>query len=167
MEASKRQNFVYGLVLAGLLMSGCQTGNAPKVGGLDNTGFMSLWETYSHCKTSTTVSEASRDMRVLTQATRLRNAQDEFVLPLPGRLQQLVSNPTNRLAVDVNAMASACSLHAGQLALEQGQIDVARELFSTVLTLQSEQEPSYYLAQAKSFLRDIDRGVEISSIKTP
>jgi hypothetical protein len=71
------------------------------------------------------------------------------------------------LAVDVNAMASACSLHAGQLALEQGQVDVARDLFSTVLALHSNEESNYYLVQAKSFLRDIERGVEISSIKIP
>jgi len=144
-----------------LVVTGCQTAPA-KPAGLDNTGFMSLWETYTHCSASADLSEAYRDVRTLSQATHLRYGHDSFVLPLPSRLQQLVTNPTNRFAVDVRAMASACSLHAGQIALERGQIDLARELFATVLTLHPHEESSYYLVQARALLTALDRGIHVS-----
>lgn len=154
-----------GLITFALLISGCQTGPA-KQAGLDNTGFMSLWETYTHCSASADLSEAYRDVRTLTQATHLRYGHDGFVLPLPSKLQQLVSNPTSRFAVDVKAMASACSLHAGQIALEQGQIDLARELFAAVLSLHRQEESSYYLVQAKALLTELNRGIHVS-LTTP
>lgn len=162
----KTQHLIYGLVLTGLVASGCQTSAPAKPAGLDNTGFMSLWDTYSHCRVSSDLSEAYRDMRALSQASLVRHRPDGFVLPLPTKLQQLVNDPTNRLAVDVNAMASACSLHAGQLALEQGRVDLAREMFSAVLALHPSEESSYYLVQAKTFLRGMERGVEVSA-RTP
>ena len=144
-----------------LLASGCQTGPTRQV-GLDNTGFMSLWETYTHCRTSSDLSDAYRDVRTLTQASQLRYAHDGFVLPLPAKLQQLVTNPANRFAVDVKAMASACSLHAGQLALDRGYVELAREFFSTVLALHPSEESSYYLVQAQNYLTQLDRGVNVS-----
>lgn len=160
------QPLAFGLVGVLLLASGCQTGPLIKHTGLDNTGFMSLWETYSHCKASSDLSLVRHDMRTLTEATQLRYGNEGFVLPLPTRLERLVTNPTNRFAVDVRAMASACSLHAGQLALEQGQIDLARTLFATVLTLHPREESSYYLLQAKTLLTELDRGIDVS-LKTP
>ena len=159
------QRLGLGLVAMMLFVSGCQTGSTKQV-GLDNTRFMSLWETYTHCRLSSDVGDAYRDMRTLTQATQLRYGHEGFVLPLPTKLQQLVSNPTNRFAVDVRAMASACSLHAGQIALDQGQVDLARELFTAVLALHRSEEASYYLVQAKTFLTELERGVNIS-LKTP
>jgi hypothetical protein len=162
----KGHQLVCGAVLLVMLATGCQTSHSPKQTALDNTGFMSLWETYTHCRLSSNVSEAYRDMRTLVQATRVQNGQDGFVLPLPAKLQQLVTNPTSRFAVDVNAMASACSLHAGQLALEQGHIDLAREFFTVVVALHPGEGSSYYLAQAKTFLTEIERGVDVS-LKTP
>lgn len=157
---------VYGLVMMALLASGCQTASQTQRAGLDNNAFMSLWQTYSHCRLSSDVGEAQYDMLKLTEATRLRDGNDGFVLPLPKKLDQLVKNPTNRFAVDVKAMASACSLHAGQLALEKGERDLARDLFTTVLELHPQEESSYYLIQAKTILNGLDRGFDVS-LTTP
>jgi hypothetical protein len=157
-----RQHLVFGLALTALVASGCQTGSQTQSTGLDNTGFMSLWQTYSHCRLSSDVSEAQYDMLRLAEASRLRYGNDGFVLPLPKKLDQLVSNPTNRFAVDVRAMASACSLHAGQLALDKGELDLARDLIKTVVTLHPQEESSYYLTQAKTILNGLDRGFDVS-----
>jgi hypothetical protein len=166
--AVKRINrsLVYGLAMMALLASGCQTASQTPRVGLDNNAFMSLWQTYSHCRLSSDVGEAQYDMLKLTEASSLRHGTDGFVLPLPKKLDQLVKNPTNRFAVDVRAMASACSLHAGQLALEKGERDLARDLFATVLTLHAEEESSYYLIQAKTILSGLDRGFDVS-LTTP
>ncbi|MGA6826512.1 hypothetical protein ACO9S2_02740 [Nitrospira sp. NS4] len=90
-----------------------------------------------------------------------------FVLPMPVKLERLVTAPATRLSVDVRAMAASCSLHAGQVAMGQGRVDLAREAFSEVLTLHTQDETSsFYLAQAKNFLAEIENGVQIS-LKTP
>ena len=126
---------------------------------------MSLWETYTACKAASDLSQASLGMKRLTAATQLQVKNEGFVLPLPTKLQRLVTNPTNRFAVDVQAMAAACSLHTGQLALEQGRIDLARGVFASVVTLHRE-ESSYYVLQAKTFLTELERGIDVS-LKTP
>lgn len=90
-----------------------------------------------------------------------------FVLPMPVKLERLVTTPATRLSVDVRAMAASCSLHAGQVALEHGRVDLAREAFAEVLTLHAEEgTSSFYLAQAKNFLAEIENGVQVS-LKTP
>lgn len=157
-----RHRLIYGLAMMALLASGCQTASQTHSAGLDNTGFMSLWQTYSHCRLSSDVSEAQYDMLRLTEATRLKYGNDGFVLPLPKKLDQLVSNPTNRFAVDVRAMASACSLHAGQLAVGKGELDLARDLIKTVVKLHPPEESSYYLSQAKIMLNGLERGFDVS-----
>ena len=159
------QELIVGLLGVILLASGCQTTPSIKPAGLDNPGFMSLWGTYTDCKATSDLTQASADMKRLTSAAQLRDRNDGFVLPLPTRLEHLVTNPTSRLAVDVRAMASACSLHTGQIALAVGQIDLAREVFATVVALHRE-EFSYYGLQAKTFLTELERGVDVS-LKTP
>jgi len=160
------RKLVFGLAGIVLLASGCQSASATKTVGLDNPGFMTLWDTYSHCRVSSDLSLVGNDLKMLTDASQVRNGNDGFVLPLPGKLQRLVTDPTSRFAVDVRAMASACSLHAGQLALESGRRDVARELFETVFTLYPHEESSYYRIQAKALLAELDRGIDVS-LKTP
>jgi hypothetical protein len=160
-----KQRVVVGVLGVMLFASGCQTVPSPTPVVLDNTGFMSLWETYNNCRISSDLSQASSDMNRLAVAAKLHDNNDGFVLPLPSELERLVSQPTSRLAVDVQAMNAACSLHTGQLALNQGQTDVARDAFSSVVTLHKEQS-SYYVLQAKKFLTEMERGIDIS-LKTP
>lgn len=159
-----RQVFLWGLATIMVWASGCQMAPPKQAGraGIDNTGFMSLWNTYSQCRTSSDVSEAARDAHVLLQAAQPQYAHDGFVLPLPAKLQQLVVNPQSRFAVDVRAMASACSLYAGQLALDRGHLDLARLLLTNVLALHEGDESSYYRVQADGLLKELDRGIDVS-----
>jgi hypothetical protein len=126
---------------------------------------MSLWETYNDCRITSDLTQANVAMKRLTGAAQLQNENEGFVLPLPTKLERLVTNPTFRFAVDVQAMAAACSLHTGLLALEQGRTDFARDVFASVVTLHREKS-SYYVLQAKTFLKELERGIDIS-LKTP
>lgn len=146
-----------------LLVSGCQTGAPLKTAGLDNPGFMNLWGTYTHCKATSDIAETQLDMGKLTNAALARQGDEGFVLPMPQQLERLVTTPANRLAVDVQAMAASCSLHAGQVAFGHGRIDLAREALNGVITLQQrKEEPNYYLAQAHKLLTEIETGLQIS-----
>jgi len=146
-----------------LLMSGCQTGTPLKTAGLDNPGFMNLWGTYTHCKSTSDLSETQLDMGKLTNAALTRQADEGFVLPMPQGIERLVATPANRLAVDVQAMAASCSLHAGQVAFDHGRINLAREALTGVVTLHKHnEEANYYLAQAHKLLNEIETGLQIS-----
>ncbi len=163
--AAFRQRLGFGLLGVMLLVTGCQSSPSPKSAGLDNTGFMSLWETYTDCKGTADLGQAGSDVKRLTAAAQTRNSSGGFVLPLPTKVEKLITNPTDRFAVDVQAMAAACSLHTGKLALEQGRPDLAREMFASVLALHRE-ESSYYSLQARTFLSDLDHGIDLS-LNTP
>lgn len=146
-----------------LLVSGCHTGAPVKTAGLDNPGFMNLWGTYTHCKSTSDIAETQLDMGKLTNAALASQGDEGFVLPMPQQLERLVTTPANRLAVDVRAMAASCSLHAGHVAFGHGRIDLAREALTGVITLHKQNnEPNYYLAQAHKLLSEIETGVQIS-----
>lgn len=168
-QTSQVKKLVLGLIGVVVLASGCQSTNHsinPAV--LDNSKFMSLWETYSDCKVSSDFNRASVGMKQLSSAAMLsqqNEGHDGFVLPLPTQLERLVSNPANRLAVDLHAMTAACSLHTGQLALHEGHVDEARLAFTSILTLDQNLSP-YYILQAKRFLTELERGIDIA-VKTP
>ena len=167
-QTSQVKTLVLGLIGVVVLASGCQTNHSTNPAVLDNTRFMSLWETYSDCKLSSDFNRASIGMKQLSSASMLsqqNESYDGFVLPLPTQLEQLVSNPANRLAVDLHAMTAACSLHTGQLALHEGHVDEARQAFSSILTLNQSLSP-YYILQAKRFLTELERGIDIA-VKTP
>lgn len=152
------------LILTGVMLfaSGCQGTLAPQLGGLDNPGFMALWGTYTHCKASSQIDDLRIDVRQLSEATGNRERNKGFRLPLPSQIDRLINTPTDRYAVDVRAMASACSLHAGQLALDRGRVDLARDMFSSVVALHPQDDSSYYLLQAKALLSDLDKGIDLS-----
>jgi len=145
-----------------LLASGCQSTPVSKLNGMDNAGFMSLWNTYSHCRVASDVNAVDTDIQRLAEVAQSRNGNEGFVLPLPKEFTRLISSPTNRYAVDVRAMASACALHAGQLALDHGRVDLAREMFTSVVLLHQGSDSSYYLTQARTQLSEIERGVDLS-----
>jgi hypothetical protein len=90
------------------------------------------------------------------------DGQAGFVLPLPSQFEQLVSSRPSRLAVDVQAMTASCSIHAGELALHEGSIELAHNAFSSVLTLGEGVSP-YYIRQAKRFLTDLEHGFTVSA----
>jgi hypothetical protein len=147
-----------GLLLVSVLLavSGIQTGQSVQAATIDNGSFMSLWSSYSHCQSTTDVNQLREDALTLTNASNHSLTQESFVLPLPGKLEQFVATPAARFAVDVTAMAAACSLRAGSAAVEAGKLDIAKELLHMVLSYQPQSEYAYYALQAKALLSEIE-----------
>lgn len=162
-QAMYKKRVWLGLVGLMLLASGCQSTQSTPLTDLKNSGFMSLWNTYADCKATDDLSRASADLNELRSASQLANDKDGFVLPLPTHLARLVNNPTSRVAVDVQAMTAACALHTGELALNQGHMDLARVLLTSVTKLQ-QTDASYYVAKAKALLAKLEQGFDISYI---
>jgi hypothetical protein len=159
-----KNNLGLGLLVVGvmILVTGCTTSPATPMSESRNSGFMSLWNIYADCKSTSDLGQAESDLKQL-RSVRVEEpgVYDGFVLPLPTRIERLVSNPASRVAVDVEAMASACALHAGELALDQGHIDIARDLFVSVITLH-DGENSYYVLKARTLLGRLGQGVNVS-----
>ena len=161
---SLREVLVVGLGLLGaaVLASGCTTGPSSQLTELKNSGFMSLWSTYADCKSTSDLAQATSNLTQLRSASQMGAATNEgFILPLPSHLERLVANPMSRVAVDVEAMTAACALHTGELALNQGQTDIARDLLVSVIKLHKEED-SYYVLKAKTLLAKIGQGINVS-----
>ncbi|MDH5739933.1 MAG: hypothetical protein OEY77_06370 [Nitrospira sp.] len=159
-----RKHFKLGLLGMGVMVmvTGCTSSPSTVTSESRNSGFMSLWNTYADCKSTSDLGQAESDLKQL-RSVRVQEpgVYEGFVLPLPARIERLVSNPASRVAVDVEAMVSACALHAGELALDQGHIDVARDLFVSVITLY-DGENSYYVLKARTLLGRLGQGVNVS-----
>jgi hypothetical protein len=157
------------LMLVGILVAvaGFQAGQPVQAATIDNGSFMSLWSTYSHCQATSDVGQLSEDALTLTNAANRSFTQEGFVLPLPGQLQKFVSTPTARVAVDVKAMAAACSLRAGSAAVAAGKLDVAKDLLQTVFSYQPQSEYSYYTQEAKALLSEIEANIVQVSLNLP
>lgn len=149
------------VILVGILVSvaGCQTGQPAKTAAIDSGSFMSLWSTYSRCQADSRIDQLREDALALTNAANHSLAQEAFILPLPGKLEKFVTTPAARYAVDVKAMAAACSLRAGSAAVEAGELDVAKDLLQTVLKYEPHSEYAYYTLQAKTLLLTLQANV--------
>lgn len=152
---------VVGLLSSAFLISGCTTPSPTQTTDARDGGFVSLWNAYGDCKATSDLAKASANLDQLRSAGGLGQGKDEFILPLPNKLAHLVSAPTNRVAVDVRAMTSACALHTGELALTQGYLEVARDLFVSIIKLHEGQN-SYYAVRAKTLLAKLEQGLTIS-----
>ena len=150
-----------------VLVAWFQAGQPAQAAAIDNGSFMSLWSSYSHCQATTDVDQLIEDAMTLTHAANRSLTQEGFVLPLPGQLEKFVSTPTARFAVDVKAMAAACSLRAGSAALEAGKLDVAKELLQTVLSYQPQSEYAYYTLQAKTLLSELETSIVQVTLNLP
>lgn len=159
----KHKQTFWGLLLALIALAGCQTTVSSQLAESKNSGFMSLWATYSDCKATSNLDQASADLRQLRSASQPSGDREGFVLPLPANLSRLVSNPTSRVAVDIQAMVTSCALHTGELALNQGYEDLAREYLTSVLSSHLE-ENSYYAVRAKTLLAKISQGITVSLV---
>ena len=142
-----------------VLVAWFQTGQTVQAATIDNGSFMSLWNSYSHCQTATDLDQLKENALTLTNAANPSVSQEGFVLPLPGNLEQFVSTPAARLAVDVKAMAAACSLRAGSAAVEAGKLSLAKDLLETVLSYQPQSEYAYYTLQAKTLLSKLETNI--------
>lgn len=139
-----------------LLAVGCQSAQPVKQSAADNGSFMGLWTVYSHCQSSTDFEQLMHDAVVLSTSAKRSLSRDSFVLPLPGKLERLVATPSARLAVDVKAMSAACSLRAGQAAVEARQFDIAKELLKGILEYHPQSDYTFYTLQAKAILSEIE-----------
>ncbi len=157
------------LILVGILVSvaGCQTGQPVHTAAIDNGNFMGLWSTYSHCQATNDIDQLSNDAATLTKAANRSRSEEAFILPLPGKIEKLVSAPAARLAVDMKAMAAACSLRAGTAAVKAGRLDVAKDLLRTVLSYQPQSEYAYYTLQAKALLSELDANILEVTLNLP
>ena len=142
--------------ILGLLAVGCQSTGPARQSAADNGSFMGLWSVYSHCQSAKDFEELTHDANVLSTSAKRTVSSDGFVLPLPGKLERLVTTPSARLAVDVKAMSAACSLRAGQAAVEAKEFEVAKDLLRGILAYAPEADYAFYTLQAKALLSQID-----------
>ena len=158
------------LILVSVVVSvvaGFQTSQPAQAAPIDNGSFMSLWGTYSHCQATTDIDQLRENALTLTNAANRSLTEDTFVLPLPEKVEKLVSAPAARFAVDVKAMAAACSLRAGSAAVEAGKLDVAKDLLRTILSYQPQSEYAYYALQAKALLSELEPNVIEVTLNRP
>jgi hypothetical protein len=157
------------LILVSILISvsGCQTGQSAKTAAIDNGSFMSLWSAYSHCQATSDIDQLRETALSLTNAANRSLTHEAFVLPLPGKLEKFVSTPAARFAVDVKAMAAACSLRASFAAVEAGKPDLAKDLLQTVLSYQPQSEYTYYTIQAKALLSELETNIIEVTLNLP
>ena len=157
------------LILAGILVSvaGCQTGQPAHTAAIDNGNFMGLWSTYSHCQAASDSTQLHNDAVALAKAVNRSLSAEAFILPLPGKIKKLIATPADRFAVDMKAMAAACSLRAGTAAIEAGNLDAAKDLLRTVLSYQPQSEYAYYTLQAKALLSDLEPNILEVTLNLP
>jgi len=158
-----------GLLAASILLAvvGLQTAQPAQAAAIDNGSFMSLWKSYSNCQATTDIDQMREDASILTNAANRSLSQEGFVLPLPGKLEQFVSTPAARFAVDVKAMAAACSLRAGSAAVEAGKIALAKDLLQPILSYEPQSEYAYYALQAKTLLSELEPSVMEVTLNRP
>ena len=157
------------MMLVGILVSvtGFQAGQPVQASATDNGSFMSLWTTYSHCQATTDIDQMREAASTLTNAANRSFTQESFVLPLPGQLEQFVSAPAARFAVDVKAMAASCSLRAGTAAVVAGKLDIAKDLLQAVLNYYPQSEYAYYTLQAKTLLSELETNIVQVTLNLP
>jgi hypothetical protein len=157
------------LILVSILISvaGLQTGQPAHAAAIDNGSFMSLWTSYTHCQATTDIDQLREDALTLTNAANRSLTQESFVLTLPGKLEQFVSTPAARFAVDVKAMAAACSLRAGFAAVGARKLDIAIDLLKTILSYQPQSEYAYYALQAKALLSELETKIVEVTLNLP
>ncbi len=157
------------LILMSILVSMAwfQTGQVVQAATIENGSFMSLWNTYSHCQATTDLDQLRENALTLANAADRSLTQEGFVLPLPDKLEQFVSTPAARFAVDVKAMAAACSLRAGSAAVEAGKLSLAKDLLQTILSYQPYAEYAYYTLQAKALLSKLETNIFEVTLNLP
>jgi hypothetical protein len=156
-----RAGLMIGLLSSAFLVSACTTAPSAQTSEARESGFTSLWNAYGDCKSTSDLAKATAHLDKLRSADGLDQGKDGFILPLPHKIAHLVSTPTSRVAVDVRALTSACALHTGELAFSQGYLDIARDLFVSIIRLHEGQH-SYYAVKAKTLLAKLEQGLTIS-----
>ena len=151
-----RKMSLVAVLATGLFAAGCQSGPATTSVRYDNVRFMDIWGTYTHCLSSDEAQAAMLDSSKLQQVSQIRTHPSPLEDLFPTKLKNRVAQPASRLAVDIHAMAAACSLHAGDLAISVGEHDLARNQFRQILSSHTQSDYSYYAAQARERLSNLE-----------
>ncbi|NGZ95888.1 MAG: hypothetical protein CV089_07120 [Nitrospira sp. WS110] len=141
---------------------GCQSNPVTTAVRYDNVRFMDLWNTYTHCLSSEQAHAAMLDSTKLYEVSLAQSQRSSLKTFLPPQLNNMVAQPSSRLAVDVHAMAASCSLHTGDLALSVGEHDLARDQFRQILNGHAQSDSSYYAVQAQARLAALELTLQAS-----
>ncbi|HKW87010.1 MAG TPA: hypothetical protein VJM82_08065 [Nitrospiraceae bacterium] len=117
---------------------------------------MNLWRIYNHCRSSTDPDAMLTDSRRLSRAVGALTIGESVPVFLPEPIQDLISEPPSRLAVDPKAMAAACALYTGEAARTAGRNQMASEMFRSVMFTHSQAEYTYYVDQARLGLEQME-----------
>ena len=147
---------ILAILVAALSVVGCQSNPATTSVRYDNVRYMDVWSNYTHCLSSDQTQSALLDPHKIREGSQEQAFRAPLENILPTKLKSMVTQPASRLAVDVHAMAAACSLHAGNLAVSVGEHDLARNEFRQVLENQTQSDYSYYTSQARERLSYLD-----------
>ncbi len=148
-----------------MLLGGCQgTQSAHTKASLQNAGFMTTWGVYRHCQAGTDVETMRADLTHLLLAAKEQESATAFSLPVPDFMKEMMEKPAPRLAADPNAMAAACALSIGQTALLAERMDLATEMFQSVITNHSEPQYAYYADQARIGLDHVEHAARFAGI---
>jgi hypothetical protein len=97
---------------------------------VDNTRFMNAWQTYRHCSSSSEPDEIWTDLQELRSIALMVMLQTQPSAHLPAAIRSWMDALPSRLAVDPNAMTTACALHGAHLAQFAGRSELSAELFT-------------------------------------
>jgi hypothetical protein len=118
------------MILTGmLLLTGCQALVQPVDQAAREQAFDRSWGFYQDCR--------SADLATILART-----------PQWERLASAPSQKPVRQSVDRRALAAACAVHTGNLALSQGERELAVEFFSLVIERYPDPDYAYYVARA-------------------
>jgi hypothetical protein len=145
-----------------LLLVGCQTAPVPVPGAVDQTDFHGQWGAYRACMVSMTLEAAGLAIRHLDRAP-VRDVMPPDLLP--GALRRVAEKPPVRLAADPKALAAACVVHAGHLALAEGERELAAEWFALVITRYPESDYASYVTRAMAGLSHITPEITTASAR--
>jgi len=150
-----------------MLLDGCQSAQiATAPAALDNAGFMTAWDAYRHCQAGTNVDTMRAEMQQLARAASAQESAAALPFSLPDFVKRVVAKPAQRLAADPQAMTAACALSTGQAALHAERMELATEMFQSVLRNQSQPDYAYYVDQARTGLAQVDRAVQFAGYLT-
>ena len=141
---------------------GCQSSTAGTSVRYDNVSFMDVWTTYTHCLSTKEAQAAILDSTKLHEVSQTQENKSPLETFVPTQFKSMVAQPSSRLAVDIHAMAAACSLHTGTLALSVGEHDLARIQFRQILNSHTQSDYSYYAEQARARLSHLEQNLQAS-----
>jgi len=117
--------------------------------------FSNMWNRYTHCRASSSMNQIWQEAQQLNRTVHFMDQAARAARLLPDTIEQTLSDPPPRPAVDPKSMAAACTLLAGQAAQSVGHSDLAAELFRFVLTNSTQSRYAHYREQAQKGLDQI------------